>query len=265
MSAIAFRLLDGGDGPWVVWVHGFLGSSLDFLPFARRLAPRFRSLLVDLPAHGDSAHVEPESVSASARLVGEAMDINGIDRAVVAGYSLGGRVALDLAERHADRTAGLILESASPGIIGAEARARRIRMDETRAGTLLDQSREDFLSNWYRQSVFRSLATRPSARQTLIATRRIPDPKAMGRALALFSPGRQTPNWSALPRLTCPILCVAGRLDGKYLAVSRRIADVSRRAALAQVRDSGHVVHFEAPEAYFEAVVSFLKQQSPRG
>lgn len=265
MSAIAFRLLDDGSGPWVVWVHGFLGSSLDFLPFARRLAPRYRSLLVDLPAHGDSAGVEPESVAASARLVAEAMDANGIDRAVLAGYSLGGRVALDLAARRAGRTAGLILESASPGIVGEEARARRVRMDERRAQWLVEENREEFLSNWYRQSVFRSLAARPSDLEILIATRRIADPKAMGYALVRFSPGRQEPKWSVFTRLDCPILCVAGRLDGRYLATSRRITCVSRRATLAPIRDSGHVVHFEAPEAYFEAVNRFLKQHSPRG
>jgi len=258
VSVLATRVLGDGGGPWVVWLHGFLGSSLDFLPFATQLAPRVRSLLVDLPAHGDSTDVEPESVAASAALVADAMADFDIDRAVLAGYSLGGRVALEFASQNPRRVAGLILESTSPGIVGAAARVARINVDERRAESLVTQSREEFLEGWYRQSVFRSLSARPADLEVMIATRRIADRGSMARALSCFSPGRQTPMWGILPRLGCPILALAGGLDGKYLAVSRRVGEVARHATVVAVPDSGHIAHFEAPEAYFAAIASFL-------
>lgn len=268
MSTLATRRVEEGGGPWVVWLHGFLGSSLDLLPFAKELAPRFRSLLVDLPAHGDSALVEPKDIPDTVDLVAEAMTSAGIERAVLAGYSLGGRVALAFAARRPSRTSGLVLESASPGIVGDTARAKRIVADERRARALVEENREAFLAAWYRQSVFRSLVARSADLEVMIASRRIADPSAMARALVNFSPGRQAPTWSILPGLTCPILGIAGELDGKYLAVCRRIREAAHGATIATIPHSGHITHFEAPEAYFASIQSFLgvlEQQSQGG
>ncbi|MDQ2623650.1 MAG: alpha/beta fold hydrolase, partial [Actinomycetota bacterium] len=48
----------GAAGPRVVFLHGLFGQGKNFQAIARALEPRFRSLLVDLPNHGESGWTE---------------------------------------------------------------------------------------------------------------------------------------------------------------------------------------------------------------
>lgn len=62
-----------------------------------------------------------------------------------------------------------------------------------------------------------------------------------------------------LARIRCPTLIVAGDLD--FLcgpAQARPIADAVRGSRLVEIPDSGHFPCFEAPDAYKQAVLSFL-------
>ncbi len=72
------------------------------------------------------------------------LDDLGVERPVIAGYSMGGRLALYLALRHPDRCAGLFLESASPGLEDAGERAARRAADGEMA-TRLEDDFEGFL------------------------------------------------------------------------------------------------------------------------
>ena len=248
--------------PWLVWLHGFLGSTIDFQPFAEQLAPEFRSLLIDLPAHGLSVDVPAVSVEAAADAVARTVTAAGIASAILLGYSLGARVSLSLLSRHPHLFRAVVLESGSPGIIGTAARTRRVAADDALASHLTMSSEREFLNVWYGQRVFRSLARDPAAKERLVASRRIPDRSAMAKALRAFSPGQQEPMWHVLSAQSCPLLFIGGALDGKYVAIGRRVKGAARRAELAVVPKAGHIVHFERPVAYFGALRSFVLKNS---
>ena len=258
MTVLEARTIDQGQSPWVVWIHGFLGSSVDFLPHASRLAGDFRSLLVDLPGHGGSIAVRPRSVEDAAELVARTIAARGIDRAHLVGYSLGGRVALRVAAAHQPIVKTLVVESASPGIVGSAARAVRVESDRVRSERLTEEGRSAFLDSWYRQTVFKSLARDEARRSGLAESRNVVDETTTALALVAFSPGTQVPLWRKLPAIRLPVLYVAGELDEKYVAVGRRVVSLMPTASLAVVPDAGHVVHFEAPDAYFDTVARFL-------
>lgn len=100
------------DGPAVVLLHGASGSSADpMATLGRRLAARFRVVALDRPGHGWSDRIAPDAASpaAQARVVVEALDRLGIERAIVVGHSWAGALATNLALDHADRVAGLAL------------------------------------------------------------------------------------------------------------------------------------------------------------
>ena len=79
------NVAERGDGPRVVvWLHGFLGSGSEFLPFAESLTGRFRSLLVDLPGHGASPIGEQTSYEGWSGRIRDAVDQLTIERALVA-------------------------------------------------------------------------------------------------------------------------------------------------------------------------------------
>src|SRR5687767_2373102 len=102
------NVTDLGQGPPIVWIHGFpLASSI----YEHQLAmKRVRHVMPDLPGFGQSrAAVGNVSMDDYARIVIDLLDHRGIDRAVIAGLSMGGYICFALARLAPERLQGLIL------------------------------------------------------------------------------------------------------------------------------------------------------------
>ncbi|MGH7120763.1 MAG: acetoin dehydrogenase dihydrolipoyllysine-residue acetyltransferase subunit [Acetobacteraceae bacterium] len=115
------QVLEAGsvEAPPVVLIHGFGSDFQSFLLLQPLLATRFRTLAIDLPGHGGSTKVLPGPDPASlAKAAGAAMEARGVTRAHLVGHSLGGAVALALAEREPARVNALTL--ISPAGLGPE-------------------------------------------------------------------------------------------------------------------------------------------------
>jgi pimeloyl-ACP methyl ester carboxylesterase len=99
----ALRVIEGGEGPPLVLLHGRGGASTGWLPLLPGLARRHRVLAVDLPGFGASAGYRFAGVgAASARAffadpVAAWLASEGVTAPAIIGHSLGGLVALDLA------------------------------------------------------------------------------------------------------------------------------------------------------------------------
>jgi pimeloyl-ACP methyl ester carboxylesterase len=104
--------LDAGRGPVILMLHGFGDSSYTWHENLDALAGAgFRVVAVDLPGHGRSGlpadlRLSPQAL---ADWTARFLDRLGVEKAVVAGSSLGGNVALALAADHPDRVDRLIL------------------------------------------------------------------------------------------------------------------------------------------------------------
>jgi pimeloyl-ACP methyl ester carboxylesterase/membrane protein DedA with SNARE-associated domain len=107
-----YRPEDDRDHPSVVLLHGSPGSLNDFFSLAPPLAHTFRVIAPDLPGFGHSTHQVPDySIRAHADYALQMLDRLNIHRAHLVGFSLGGGVALNVAERAPDRVASLTLLS----------------------------------------------------------------------------------------------------------------------------------------------------------
>lgn len=98
-AGIAFERHGGGEP--LLLIHGTGGSRAHWQPLVELLAPHRELLLVDLPGHGESALPEsdvPPTPIGYARLLGRFLDEVGIGSAHVAGSSVGGWTALELAK-----------------------------------------------------------------------------------------------------------------------------------------------------------------------
>lgn len=112
-SASPWTAVGPADAPAIVFVHGTRLSRGQWAAQLRLLSDRFRCIAVDLPGHGALADT-PFSRDAAADLVAAAIEAESADgRAVVVGLSLGGYVAIDTADRHPERVAGLVLSGCS--------------------------------------------------------------------------------------------------------------------------------------------------------
>ncbi len=241
-------------------LHGFMGSSADWLTVTAALEGRYRCIAVDLPGHGASTGLPSGAytIEGAARALLDLLDDLGVERPVIAGYSMGGRLALYLTLRHPHRLSGLFLESASPGLKDAEERAVRRAADEERATRLEGGDFERFLRDWYRQPLFAPLARDDERLRRTLEVRRENDPRELAKSLRGLGTGSQPSLWEELPDLRVSALAIAGELDEKFVGISRRMKRACPRILTAVVPGVGHNVRVEAPAAYLHLLRTFL-------
>lgn len=96
--------------PALVLVHGAGGDLMHWPTDLRRLAGR-RVFAIDLPGHGKTGGPVLPDISAYAEAVNTWANELGLPRFVLAGHSMGGAIALEMALCHPGRLAGLALLS----------------------------------------------------------------------------------------------------------------------------------------------------------
>jgi pimeloyl-ACP methyl ester carboxylesterase len=108
-----------GSGPTVVLIHGMVNSSRHWQGVAERLAGSHRVVAPDLIGHGDSATPRGDySLGAHAAGIRDLLTTIGVERATIAGHSLGGGVAMQFFYQFPQRTERLVLVSS--GGLGRE-------------------------------------------------------------------------------------------------------------------------------------------------
>ena len=241
-----------------------MGSSADWQDVVAAVGDRAFCLAPDLPGHGVSLGLAPDAytIEGSARALLRVLDDLEVERPLIVGYSMGGRLALYLALRYPERCAGLFLESASPGLEGEEERKARREADEEKAKRLESGDFEEFLRDWYLQPLFAPLAKDEGLLRRTIEARRRNEPVELARSLRGMGTGSQPSLWGELEGLAVPALAVAGGLDGKYAGVSRRMASISPRVEPVVVPGVGHDLHDEGPAEYGDLLRAFLDRLS---
>jgi 2-succinyl-6-hydroxy-2,4-cyclohexadiene-1-carboxylate synthase len=173
-------------------------------------------------------------------------------RFALAGYSMGGRLALHAALAMPERVERLVLISASAGIEDAGARARRRKADETLATEIAGHDIEWFVERWRALSLF---AEDPAwIVEDVARDERRCTPAALAACLRAFGSGAMAPMWDRLGELAIPVTVLAGERDEQYVAAGRRLAEMIPHAELQVVADAGHRLALEAPQAIATAL-----------
>ena len=109
--------LEVGEGTQrVVFIHGLMGRGRNFLAIAKQLGEEYRSLLLDVPNHGDSGWTDHFSYIGLADTIAEFLE-NGFAKdgpVHVIGHSMGGKIAMVLALRHPHLVNRLVVEDIGP-------------------------------------------------------------------------------------------------------------------------------------------------------
>jgi 2-succinyl-6-hydroxy-2,4-cyclohexadiene-1-carboxylate synthase len=246
--------------PAALLLHGFFGSSADWLPLARGLALALRRPIValDLPGHGASRSLggEHSLPSVSAALQALVPLLCGGERVGLVGYSAGGRVALHAALHSPQLFSSLVLVSATAGVRGAAARAARAARDDDLAFSLCSLGPEAFSEHWYRQKLFSELSARPGFQAMEARRAEGRSGPLLAASLGALSPGRAPDLWPALAGALAdgaPLRAtfVAGECDAKFVAAARKMAECAGgglKAEVVELPATGHAAHLEAAE-----------------
>jgi pimeloyl-ACP methyl ester carboxylesterase len=250
MSQLVFDRL--GTGPPLVLLHGLGLSRRSWDPVLPALAERFDLIAVDLPGFGDSAplpaHAEP-TPAALAAAVAELLDDLGIGDPHLVGNSLGGWLALELAEIRPAASLTLL----SPAGLW---RNRTPRYDRVtlRASRLLARHAGGLLCRLVGFRAARVLVlgqshgrpTRMTAKQARTTI------QALGRCAGFDATLAATKDrhYRATSALDMPISVAFGSRDLVLLRrQSRHLDQLPRHAVLRELPGCGHVPMFDDPSA----------------
>ncbi len=232
----------------LILVHGFTQTGRSWAPILPAL-DHYDVSTPDLPGHGTKAGLHVPMVEA-ARLLGEEGG-----HGTYVGYSLGGRVALQLALDRPDLVERLVLVSASAGIEDDDDRAARKEADEALAAALEDGGVDAFLDEWLAQPLFATLAPEKAG----LEARRENTAAGLAASLRLMGQGSMEPLWRRLLDLRMPVLVVAGELDEAYCLQAVHLGGwMGEVASLALVPMAGHACHLEHPDRFVKLLRAFL-------
>jgi 2-succinyl-6-hydroxy-2,4-cyclohexadiene-1-carboxylate synthase len=232
----------------LVLLHGFTQTGRSWQPVLHALAARYRAIAPDLPGHGEFAERRPASFAACdayVRVLAEAP-------ITLAGYSMGGRIALHAALSLGPRVRRLVLIGASPGIADAAERAARAADDAALADRIEAIGLEAFVREWGAQPLFDGMPR--GIAEIAHADRMRNTSPGLAAALRGLGTGAMPPLWERLGELALAVELVVGERDGKFRAIAERMAPALADARLHVVPSAGHAVQLEAPDAVAEIV-----------
>ena len=116
---------DTGEGRPVVFVHGFPHHRKLWAPQVRALSGHSRVIALDLPGFGESDMPERFGIDAWADGLARFLDALGVERAIIAGLSMGGYITLAFWRLHRDRVIALVLADTRAGADTEEGKQKR--------------------------------------------------------------------------------------------------------------------------------------------
>ena len=237
-GSLAITRRDGA-GPPLVMIHGFAADAMSWASLDRHLNGR-ATIRIALPCHGKSPLRQTQDLAALSRDLRKAIDDLQLDSFDLVGHSLGGALALSLADVRPRKLRSVTL--LAPAGLGPE-------IDASVVGGLTRAARPESLAPWLKALVAdENLITDAFVR--LAHASRSAEMRAAQAAMAqrLFPDATQAFDVrAALSRLSIPSRIIWGRQD-RVLPWQHCLA-APGSTALHLFDQMGHVPHLEAPEA----------------
>jgi pimeloyl-ACP methyl ester carboxylesterase len=255
MSGSKPYLEDQGSGsPALVFLHYFAGSLRSWVHVSGELLSTFRCVRVDLPGFGHSAPLPAYSVHAAAQAVAQLIADLRLDRYILVGHSMGGKLALSCAAAAPSGLAGLVLVAPSP--------PSPEPMDERERSRLL----ATYGDRASAEQTVRRITRRPISTEDVavcVADNLLTSPEAWHWWLAQ---GSREDITAQARRVACPVLVLGGS-DDPVIAPSVITGEIMPwlvDASRTEISGAGHLLPLEAPQEVRDAIRSFVTQRIRR-
>jgi pimeloyl-ACP methyl ester carboxylesterase len=263
----SISVLSAGTGPeTIVCLHGLGGTKASFLPTVAALADSYRVVALDLPGFGESDKpiAAPYDAPWFARSVFATMDALGIERAHIAGNSMGGRVAIEAGLTDHGRIGGLLLLSPALAWLRPRPWAPVLRALRPELGLIQPAPRPVV------ETIVRRLVPASNGGWTAAGIDEFLRAYLTGRGRAAFyaaarniyldEPYGEQGFWPRLKALESDSLFVWGRKDTLVpIGFMRHVEKALPNARHVEL-DCGHVPQVERPRETHAAIRKFLAE-----
>lgn len=240
-----FASKNGDDRPALILIHGAGGMHLHW-PYTLRRLTDYKVFAPDLPGHGKSDGLGRQSIEKYAESLAVWMEQVGIEKAVLAGHSMGGAIAQTMATKYADKVRALILISTGAKLAVNPYLLEVLSTPSTTPAAI------DMILKWS-WSPETSGKVIEKVREQMLNTR---SAVLYGDFLAC-SKFDLTGN---LCEIKVPTLVIAGDNDKMTpIDVNRQLESSIKNAQMQVIPNSGHMVMLEKPEAVGDAAFNFLR------
>lgn len=243
--------------PPLILIHGYPFDHSMWKSVIVALGNKTKVIAPDLPGFGDNPTESAEpSIELMADDIAELFEFHRIDRAVVAGMSMGGYVALAFAERHKKYLAGLALISTQANADSPETQqARRVMIEKVRhQGT--SPAAEAILPKLFSES-----------NQNNPEMKRFPleganNAGVEGICWALEAMARRPDRTALLRTLSVPAAVIHG-IDDKIIPAerARQMSELIPDSKYFEF-PAGHASPLEAPNAVADALLDLLQRSA---
>lgn len=255
---IAFLVAGSPSGPGkppLICLHGIGGDATSFMPQLRGLAKSRRVLSWNMPGYGASAPLADMDFASLCDRLCAGLDALRIEQAVFVGQSIGGMIAQEMAIRHPQRVAGLVLIATVSAFGGRDDSFRdsflAARLAPLDKGVSMAKLAEEAIP-----AVLGPAADNNTRRDAIAAMAAIPE-SAYRQVLATLVTFNRREDQH---RITCPCCLIAGAADDNSPArVMEKMADSLPHATFHIVENAGHLVNSEAGDACNAIIADFIK------
>jgi pimeloyl-ACP methyl ester carboxylesterase len=263
------NVVEIGEGPPLLFVHGLSGSWPNWLEQLPVFAQTRRVVAVDLPGFGHSPMPdEPISISGYARTLDALLDTLDVDAAAIVGNSMGGFVAAELAINFPQRVERLVLVSAAGLSTYNDPRATRAlpglrraeRVIAAYAGWIAAHSETVARRRGLRNATLGLVTSHPSRLPAALAAEQVRGAGKPGFMQALQA-SLDYDFRHRLGEIACPTLIVWGDNDRVITARDAdRFAELIPGSRKVVFEDTGHLAMLERPVEFNALLDEFLPE-----
>lgn len=246
-----------GNGPAVVLIHGLGLNRSMWQWLLPDLSRGFQALTYDLYGHGASPPPprEPDLGLFSGQLL-RLMDECGIERAAIAGFSLGGMIARRFALDHPDRLSALAILHSPHDRTTEEREAVRVRVRQARASGP-SSTAEAALERWFTADFRDAHPEIPGLVRSWIL---VNDPAIYPDIYHVLAEG-DAELATAIRTIPCPTLVMTGDGDhGNSPRMAERMAALMGDATVVILPGLKHMALAESPAAFNPPLIAFLEE-----
>lgn len=246
-----------GQGPVIVFLHGFMENARIWRSFVPKLSDRFRVIRINLPGHGKSSvYSEKHSMEFMADCVRAVLEAEKAERVMLVGHSMGGYVSLAYAEKYPEQLSGVVMFSSS---CFEDTPERKI--DRERSIKAADAHKMKYITSVIPNLFYERSGMKASKKIFKLVKIAAKQPKE-GIIAAIRGMKDREDRSEVIRNAKFPLLFLAGQDD--LLIPLERIQEMHRlqpKANVVVLENCGHVGFIEQRKASIQAIRKFALEK----